>query len=162
MTVPGFSLLENVLTLNISVYLCRLIELELSRVPAKTNENSRSRIIRFGYDYTEKKTFLKPLPDWFWMPRLENTFDSVTINEYQPGHSIAPHIDSTKFDDPIAILSLLSPATMVLHPPLGDTVDVLLPARSLAILSGEVRYQWKHSIRPVDKLRYSVVYRIRK
>ena len=37
--------------------------------------------------------------------------------------------------------------------------NVLLPARSLYRLSGEVRWEWEHSIAPLEQTRWSVTFR---
>jgi len=103
--------------------------------------------------------------------------DQVTVNEYQPGQGIGPHVDAYDvFEEPLLSLSLLSLvrappagrrglAAADLHParvylgccaqttmefrPLGSNeriACVLLPRRSLLVLTGEARFQWRHSI----------------
>ena len=72
---------------------------------------------------------------------------------------IAAHVDSVKFSGGIlAGLSLLSPSVMRLRPAqLVDSnpqlaaasrryVDLLLPRRSLYVLTGAARYEWTHEI----------------
>lgn len=76
-------------------------------------------------------------------------FDQLIVNEYRPGQGIAPHIDCKPcFTDGIASLSLNSGTVMHFRRAYCDNVDILLPRRSLIILTGEARYNWTHSIVP--------------
>ncbi|KAH8401441.1 hypothetical protein KR009_005537 [Drosophila setifemur] len=74
--------------------------------------------------------------------------DQLTVNEYEPGHGIPPHVDThSAFLDPILSLSLQSDVVMDFRQ--GDEhVQVRLPRRSLLVMSGEARYDWTHGIRP--------------
>lgn len=84
--------------------------------------------------------------------------NSVSINEYLTGNSIAPHIDSLESGKVISIISLLSDAEMVFS--FGNIQDTIqIPRRSLIQLKDEIRYKWKHSILPVKSKRYSIVFR---
>ena len=89
---------------------------------------------------------------------LINKPSSISINEYLPGNSIAPHIDSLESGPEITIVSLLSDAIMVLALN-NESHSVIVPARSLLQLKHEIRYKWTHSIMPVEKKRYSIVFR---
>lgn len=74
--------------------------------------------------------------------------DQLTVNKYEPGQGIPPHVDThSAFEDPLIILSLGSDIVMDfrnenLH------ICVILPRKSLVILSGESRYLWTHGITP--------------
>ncbi len=86
--------------------------------------------------------------------------DSVTVNEYKPTQSIDWHIDSLSSGPVIVVLSLLSEATMELRKKeTNEYSSILLQPCSLLILDGDERYNWEHSISPVLKHRYSVVFR---
>uniref|UniRef100_A0A182PYF3 Fe2OG dioxygenase domain-containing protein n=1 Tax=Anopheles epiroticus TaxID=199890 RepID=A0A182PYF3_9DIPT len=76
--------------------------------------------------------------------------DQLTVNQYEPGQGIPPHVDThSAFDDPILSLSLGSDIVMDFkQPSTGKVVCVDLPSRSLLILSGESRYDWTHGITP--------------
>lgn len=90
--------------------------------------------------------------------------DQLTVNRYLPGQGklreiycaslniltflscidflpgIPPHVDThSVFEDPIISLSLLSDVVMDFRDNSGKKVPVLLPQRSLAIISGESR-----------------------
>ncbi|KAG7398329.1 Alkylated DNA repair protein alkB 8 [Phytophthora boehmeriae] len=76
--------------------------------------------------------------------------DQITINEYLPGQGIAYHLDThSAFTTTIATLSICSEVVMDFRHPDGVRHEgVLLPARSLAVMSGESRYKWEHAICP--------------
>ncbi|KAL5011567.1 hypothetical protein ScPMuIL_010118 [Solemya velum] len=75
--------------------------------------------------------------------------DQLTINEYHSGQGIPPHVDTpSAFEDGLMSLSLGSQAVMEFHHPDGAHLSVLLPPRSLVIMTGESRYIWSHAITP--------------
>ncbi|KAK1938215.1 Alkylated DNA repair protein alkB 8 [Phytophthora citrophthora] len=76
--------------------------------------------------------------------------DQITVNEYLPGQGIAFHLDThSAFTTTIASLSICSEVVMDFRHPDGVRNEgVLLPARSLAVMSGASRYQWEHAIVP--------------
>ena len=88
--------------------------------------------------------------------------DSVTINEYQPGQLIAPHIDHVDSGKVITVISLASPALMLFengNSPSSNALYLHLAPRCLTQISDSLRYDWKHSIAPVSQTRYSLVFR---
>ena len=85
--------------------------------------------------------------------------NSVSINEYLKGNSIAPHIDSKTSGEVISVLSLLSDAKMVFTKD-DEQFSIDLPRRSLVQIRDEIRYLWKHSVPPVKDNRYSIVFRL--
>ncbi|XP_069686068.1 alkylated DNA repair protein alkB homolog 8 isoform X3 [Periplaneta americana] len=78
--------------------------------------------------------------------------NQLTVNHYQPGQvfaGIPPHVDThSAFEDPILSLSLGSPIVMEFRHKDGRTLPVLLPQRSLLVMSEEARYAWSHGITP--------------
>ncbi|XP_047121255.1 alkylated DNA repair protein alkB homolog 8 [Schistocerca piceifrons] len=75
--------------------------------------------------------------------------DQLTVNQYAPGQGIPPHIDThSAFEEHILSLSLGSTVVMEFEHVDGRSTSVLLPQRSLLIMSGEARYAWKHGITP--------------
>ena len=84
--------------------------------------------------------------------------DQVIVNEYEAGQGITPHADARKsFADGIATISLLESWEMNFHAPRGkggdggqrrksNKVPRLLERRSVAIMQGEARWNWKHEI----------------
>ena len=85
----------------------------------------------------------------------------VLINQYAPGAGIGWHRDKPMFGDVIAV-SLAAPCTLRLRRKQGngwERASVHVQPRSGYLLRGEVRWDWQHSIPPVDALRYSVTFR---
>ncbi|KAK3577072.1 hypothetical protein CHS0354_037097 [Potamilus streckersoni] len=77
------------------------------------------------------------------------TPDQLTINQYEPGQGIPPHVDTpSAFEDGIMSLSLGSQVVMDFRHPDGQHLSVLLPPCSLLIMTGESRYVWSHGITP--------------
>uniref|UniRef100_A0A182Y9F9 Fe2OG dioxygenase domain-containing protein n=1 Tax=Anopheles stephensi TaxID=30069 RepID=A0A182Y9F9_ANOST len=125
------------------------------------------KVKHFGYEFvygTNNVDKTKPLErkipavcDELWK-RLQNLHpelrwhvpDQLTVNHYDPGQGIPPHVDThSAFDDPILSLSLGSDVVMEFkQPSSGKQVCVDLPARSLLIMGGESRYDWTHGITP--------------
>lgn len=124
----------------------------------------RSRVVRFGYAYDEVK-WIGDIPTWLdpIRERLKpDTFNSVTINEYHRGTTIHPHIDSLSFGEPIAVLSMITGSMMVFSEPDNHKKivdEAILPARSLLLLSGDARYNYAHTLRPVKGEKLSIVFR---
>lgn len=83
----------------------------------------------------------------------------VTVNRYDPGQSIAYHVDSPEAGDKITVISLASDAVMLFMDKKGKVTEHDIPARSLVQFSDEHRWNNKHGIKPVKKLRYSIVFR---
>ncbi|WP_300491901.1 alpha-ketoglutarate-dependent dioxygenase AlkB [Flavobacterium sp.] len=124
----------------------------------------KRRVQHYGYRYNYKSkvidnSLFEKLPDWLENLKkkiqkyfdLDYSFNQVIINEYEPGQGIASHIDSTaSFDDIILSVSLHSACVMEFTK--DDTkVPLLLKPRSILLLSGESRYEWKHGIKAVKK-----------
>ncbi|CAO3627115.1 unnamed protein product [Mucor hiemalis] len=108
----------------------------------------------FSYRYRKVLEEYGPLPDFCdtfvdrimdnqWMPNKPN---HLLVNEYNPGQGIMPHIDAPALFGPVIMsLSLLSDCIMKFT--LQDhSIDITLPRRSLAILTRDARYKFKHSI----------------
>ncbi|XP_048837513.1 LOW QUALITY PROTEIN: alkylated DNA repair protein alkB homolog 8 [Brienomyrus brachyistius] len=75
--------------------------------------------------------------------------DQLTVNQYQPGQGIPPHVDThSAFEDTILSLSLGAKTVMDFRHPDGRSVAVVLPRRSLLVMKGESRYLWTHGITP--------------
>jgi alkylated DNA repair dioxygenase AlkB len=151
--IQGLSYIENCISEKEEKNLLEHIDQEI------WNNELKRRVQHYGYkyDYKARKvlndSYLGTLPDWLesvTKKLSENNFkrspDQAIINEYLPGQGISPHIDCEPcFDDQIASLSLASDTIMFFT---KDNIkkEILLKRRSLIILSGEARYEWKHGI----------------
>eukprot|EP01135_Chromosphaera_perkinsii_P007240 Nk52_evm48s745 gene=Nk52_evmTU48s745 len=154
------------------------------------------RVQHFGYEFIygansadRERLANSPIPDWGnkLLDVLEKLigmrFDQLTVNDYQPGDSIPPHIDAAEpFEEPILALSLLSgigmnfrrdsPSSVSNSQQLCDigTVEeeeefsLYLPRASLLVMRGEGRYEWKHAIcqRKFDVIGNKTKYRDRR
>lgn len=128
----------------------------------------KRRVQHYGwrYDYKAREVdasmHLGPLPvelaelaDHLFEEKLVPQLpDQVIINEYEAGQGITPHADVRSFADGIAMISLLESWEMVFHAPGSKKTNgrkrveqVLLERRSVAVMRGEARYEWKHEIR---------------
>uniref|UniRef100_A0A4W4FIU1 tRNA (carboxymethyluridine(34)-5-O)-methyltransferase n=1 Tax=Electrophorus electricus TaxID=8005 RepID=A0A4W4FIU1_ELEEL len=75
--------------------------------------------------------------------------DQLTVNQYQSGQGIPPHVDThSAFEDTLLSLSLGEKTVMDFRHPGGQSVAVVLPGRSLLVMKGESRYLWTHGITP--------------
>ena len=73
--------------------------------------------------------------------------EQVIVNEYLADQGIAAPIDRVSFGDAVATVSLIESWPMIFRR-IGDgsRIDLLLEVRSLAVMSGESRYNWTHEI----------------
>ena len=137
----------------------------------------KRRVVSFGwrYDYTEHKALpAEPIPPFlrelcrdiqdstgFALPELEQ----VLVTEYAPGTTIGWHKDRPVFGNVMG-LSLASPCTFRLRKSNGEgrwaRVSLRLEPRSAYFLAGEARWNWEHSIPPVEGRRYSITFRNRR
>jgi len=97
---------------------------------------------------------------------LGQYFDQLTINEYQPGSGIPPHTDShAPFEEPLISISLFSDIVILFRNPLtSEEINVLIPARSAFVMTGESRYLWTHAIntRKIDRTESGLSFRRRR
>ncbi|XP_022795895.1 alkylated DNA repair protein alkB homolog 8-like [Stylophora pistillata] len=132
-------------------------------IQGTANQELRHRRVKhFGYEFLYRSNNVdksNPLPDGFpgvcdvLLDRVQEKVmfkpDQMTVNEYKPGQGIPPHIDThSAFEDGIVSLSLGSQVTMEFRHPDGRHVPVVLPRRSLLVMTGESRYLWSHGITP--------------
>jgi alkylated DNA repair dioxygenase AlkB len=137
------------------------------------NFRGNRRVAAFGYHYDYNKLALEPaspLPPELhdlrdraarWAGEEPSRFCQILVNEYRPGAPIGWHTDKPQFDQVLGV-SLLAPANLRLRRSRGNGWErrsVLVEARSIYLLSGEVRREWQHSIAPAVALRYSITLR---
>lgn len=79
---------------------------------------------------------------------MPNLPDQLIINEYVGDQGITPHIDHEKdFAEHIATISLLETWVMNFHRTSDrKKIPKHLERRSVAVLTGDARYKWKHEI----------------
>uniref|UniRef100_A0A6P7EZC2 tRNA (carboxymethyluridine(34)-5-O)-methyltransferase n=1 Tax=Diabrotica virgifera virgifera TaxID=50390 RepID=A0A6P7EZC2_DIAVI len=156
--VPGLVIIHDFISAEEERLLLQLNNFEAE----DTGQMKHRQVKHFGYEFRYDINNVdkdKPLEDKipeecnFWR-RLENTEfkgfipDQLTVNHYLPGQGIPHHIDThSAFEDPIMSLSLGSSVIMEFKKD-DAHVCVLLPLRSLAVMSKESRYEWTHGITP--------------
>uniref|UniRef100_A0A8D8PX82 tRNA (carboxymethyluridine(34)-5-O)-methyltransferase n=1 Tax=Cacopsylla melanoneura TaxID=428564 RepID=A0A8D8PX82_9HEMI len=75
--------------------------------------------------------------------------EQLTINQYLPGQGIPPHVDThSPFGDVIVSLSLVSDVVMEFRDTNDNHLPVLLPRKSVLLLTQDSRYGWTHGITP--------------
>jgi len=119
----------------------------------------RRRVQHYGYKYDYKARRLDatmrigPLPVFagFVVERLAERGilckpDQLIVNEYQPGQGIAAHVDCVPcFKEDICSISLGSACVMEFSSGTHKQ-SLLLEPRSILVLRGPARHEWKHGI----------------
>jgi DNA oxidative demethylase len=111
-----------------------------------------------------------PLPDWLLPLRdkaadfagiARGNLEHALVTRYDPGAGIGWHKDRPVFEHVIGV-SLGAAATLRFRRRRPDGFDrfaVPLAPRSVYHLTGEARYQWEHSIAPMEAPRWSITFR---
>jgi alkylated DNA repair dioxygenase AlkB len=133
----------------------------------------KRRTVSFGWRYDfnvrelqeaeEIPTFLRPLRQqaakFAGLP--PQSLQHVLLTEYAPGAAIGWHKDRPEFENVIGI-SLGAPCVFRFRRKNGtrwERASIELQPRSAYFMRGPARWDWQHSIPPVDKLRYSITLR---
>ncbi|HVV45637.1 MAG TPA: alpha-ketoglutarate-dependent dioxygenase AlkB [Bryobacteraceae bacterium] len=134
----------------------------------------KRRVVSFGwrYDFEEQKALpADPIPAFllelcekvqtaagFSLPDMQQ----VLVTEYAPGAPIGWHKDRPFFDRVMG-LSLRGPCVFRMRKREGTRkwrrVSIPLEPRSAYLLTGSARWEWEHSIPPLEELRYSITFR---
>ena len=137
----------------------------------------KRRVVSFGwrYDFSMHRALpADPIPNFlvdigrkvqeasgFALPNVEQ----VLVTEYAPGAPIGWHKDRPVFGNVMG-LSLASACTFRMRKSDGDgrweRFSMVLEPRSAYLLSGAARWDWEHSIPPMEALRYSITFRNRR
>ncbi|WP_242182707.1 alpha-ketoglutarate-dependent dioxygenase AlkB [Sphingomonas sp. CARO-RG-8B-R24-01] len=132
----------------------------------------------FGWHYDfERGTFAaaEPMPDALLPIRARaaafagleaDALVQALVIRYDPGAGIGWHRDRPMFDHVVG-LSLGAPAAMRFRRRTGERDGRIqyrretqpLEPRSIYHLSGEARWDWEHSIAPIEETRWSVTFR---
>lgn len=122
----------------------------------------KRRVQHYGYLYNYKAKsvsaadYLGALPTWaqtladrlYIDGYMTQPADQMVVNEYLPGQGIAPHVDCVPcFGGDIISISLGSACVMDFTRG-TEKHALLLEPRSLLVMRGEARYQWRHGIAP--------------
>lgn len=125
----------------------------------------------YGYDFGRgRMTEAPPLPDWLQAlaaraaklaGQPDDAFVQALLIRYDPGAGIGWHRDRPHFGA-VAGLSLTNPVRLRLRRRTATGFErqaVLLPPRSLYRIEGEARWEWEHSIAPVEQTRRAITLR---
>jgi alkylated DNA repair dioxygenase AlkB len=124
-----------------------------------------------GYDFARHRVDeAPPMPAWLLAARdrlaplaglAAEALQAALLIRYDPGAGIGWHRDRPQYGEVVG-LSLGAPAVLRLRRRTGSGFErrqFELPARSLYRLSGEVRWEWEHSIVPLEETRRSITFR---
>jgi len=134
---------------------------------------ARREMLCFGWRYVTRGRQLEPAlppPPWLQqvrdqclshLPRGASAFEQCIVTRYQVGAGIGWHVDAPVFGPIVATLSLAGTARIDfrLGPPSSSMLRIPLPPRSLLVLEGAARTEWRHRVPPVRELRYSISFR---
>jgi alkylated DNA repair dioxygenase AlkB len=131
-------------------------------------------VIYFGLRYDFARGAIgeaEPIPDWLIPLRdraavfagLEpEALPHMLINAYAPGAAIGWHRDRPQFEDVLGV-SLLAACPFRFRRRKADGSferrTLTVEPRSIYRLRGPSRWDWEHSIPPVEALRYSITFR---
>lgn len=123
----------------------------------KWSEALKRRTQHYGFEYNYKSRSVyetKPMsgPILDLAGRFTTLFqladvklDQCIVNEYYRNQGISPHVDAKMFGRVIIGLSLGAPANMIFTRD-NEKYTAYLPQRSLLLMTGAARNEWKHSI----------------
>jgi alkylated DNA repair dioxygenase AlkB len=133
----------------------------------------KRRTVSFGwrYDFNVRELqAAEQIPEFLSGPREKaaqfaslsaNQLQHALVTEYSPGTAIGWHRDRPEFRDVIGI-SLGAACLFRFRRKRGTgwgSAAKRLQPRSAYLLRGSARWDWQHSIPPVDQLRYSITFR---
>ena len=170
----GFRYKSDLIDIDVERYLIEsMLALDFAPFQFHGFEGKR-RVVSFGwrYDFSEHKALpAEPIPDFLLEMHRQvqaasgfalEDLAQAPVTEYAPGAPIGWHKDRPFFGDVMG-LSLASACNFRLRKPLDKgkwrRVSQRLEPRSAYVLQGAARWQWEHSIPPVESLRYSVTFR---
>ncbi|MFB9262226.1 alpha-ketoglutarate-dependent dioxygenase AlkB [Bradyrhizobium erythrophlei] len=133
----------------------------------------KRRIVSLGWRYDfcgARLTKAEDMPDFLsqlcaraegFAAVVPGSLQQVLITEYSEGAAIGWHRDRSVFGDVVGT-PLLSPCTFWLSWKAGqrwERRNLIAEPRSIYLLRGPARTEWKHSIPGVEPLRYSITFR---
>src|SRR3954454_5455784 len=128
--------------------------------PWLTDLKRRVQHYGYRYDYKARKVdpsmYLGPLPAWAQSlaarlvadEHMPLAPDQLIVNEYEPGQGITAHVDCVPCFGPVVCsVTLGSSCAMKFSAGADERREwLLVERRSLLVLAGPARYDWRHSI----------------
>lgn len=149
MIPDGLSLQRDVITLDME----QKIITWLDNQPWSTDISRRTQ--HYGYQYNYYGSDLLPakplcgaileIAEIFAKAGLMNPVQCI-VNEYDRTQGIAPHVDNLVFGNTIISLSIGDDGVLVFSKD-NNIYPCYLPRRSVMMISGAARYEWKHCIK---------------
>ncbi len=160
MTIDGLRFIPDVVTPDEEQAIVDQLEPFLVANRQKTSFNSRTTVIRWGAHLYQGPKTIGPIPAFLAalgarMPMREP--ESVTMNLWNPGDSLQPHVD--KGGETVCILGLLSTAKLQYVRKGKTALTVTHEPRSILSMCGEARWQWEHAVLPMKARRISLIFR---
>lgn len=132
----------------------------IDNAPWQTDLKRRVQHSGWRYDYSARRVnpsdYLGMLPSWMnqilsklnALPQIQELPEQAIVNEYMPGQGIAAHVDCEPcFGPVIASLSLGCGTEMHFeHTRDLRKTTLHLPRKSLLLLTGGSRHDWRHGI----------------
>jgi alkylated DNA repair dioxygenase AlkB len=133
---------------------------------------AKRRVVSYGFEYdfsSRRVSSAAPLPEFLgglrdkaaaWARVAADDIREAIVIEYPPGAPIGWHRDVPQFELVLGV-SLGAACRMRFKPyrEKGSVQSILLEPRSIYALGGSVRWDFQHSIAPVEALRYSITFR---
>lgn len=147
----GLSVTENFLTLEQEVEIIQWLDTQTW----STKLARRTQHYGYEYDYQSRNAAvaapvisgpLKTIADHLSHNNIMTPTQCI-VNEYTRNQGISPHIDSPTFGPVIVGVCLREPCIMKFTRG-NEEYDCWLPRRCIYVMTGESRYNWKHSISP--------------
>jgi len=146
-------------------------------------QRRRYALLGYAYDYSKVAhgyskvahgaplVWERPIPDSFaaiadrvrLTLAVSDAFDCVTVNEYAPGDGIHSHVDSPRFAELIAIVSVGEVCSYTFASK-SASYTLVAPRCSLIVMRGVARYDCTHAVEvdpTLQRTRYSIVLRTR-
>jgi|GEM_PF-3618926 alkylated DNA repair dioxygenase AlkB len=175
--IPGLYLLEDVISESEENIILNKPHTAAMATPYTSWDSSLSTKSKLSKDSSSASDWLQIL----WLKVMSDTnlagiiksskmFDSATVNHYSTGDILSPHIDTVrKWGDWIIGLSLQSDTIMdfaskLLTPHkvtkfIKLSHSILIPRRSMYIMTEEARHVWTHEIKKIENDRISINFR---
>ena len=155
---PGLVLLEDFISEEEETEILKLLKFNDSG-EEYSSELKHRKVKHYGYEFkygsnnVNLSEPIKKIPSelnylWDRLKKYSDNFESdfdftpdqLTVNCYEPGQGIPPHVDThSAFEDGILSLSLESSVVMEFKNDKDLTFSILLPRRSLCLMLGESR-----------------------
>lgn len=132
----------------------------IPNIPDMNLDSLLCKRFRFGkYVHPYNTNYVSEIiPEIFNNINIALDFNSITINEFEKNHIIPFHIDPIDAGEEIYVLSLCGRSEIAFRDSKGNTKLFNIEPKSLYIMRGDLRYNWQHSAKALER-RLSIVFR---